>query len=149
MDSRGLRDLLPTTFDGVLYQVGSWFCEVDDIAGTFGELPDCSGVVCFVILLSHSCPRLLIRPFHPCSKDSKVLAQDSVDRPFAYLRRHGTSFLRHCHHDCSNDCHKTATIAIMTSSCRLPMRRQRLPLLRLHADCHRAFWLLECHWNFA
>ena len=39
MDSRGLRDLLPTTFDGVLYQVGSWFCEVDDIAGTFGGCP--------------------------------------------------------------------------------------------------------------
>ena len=33
----------------------------------------------------------------------KVLAQDSVDRPFSYLCRHGTSFLRHCHHDCPND----------------------------------------------
>ena len=44
---------------------------------------------------------------------------------------------------------KTARIAIMTSSCRLPMRLQRLPLFRLHADCHLAFWLLECHWNFA
>ena len=38
-----------------------------------------------------------------CSGASKVLAQDSVDRPFSYLCRHGTSFLRHCHHDCSND----------------------------------------------
>ena len=33
----------------------------------------------------------------------EVLAQDSVDRPFSYLCRHGTSFLRHCHHDCPND----------------------------------------------
>ena len=69
-------------------------------------------------------------------RGSRFWPQDGVDRPFAYLRRHGTSFLRHCHHDCSNDCqedckdchydvfmpiaNETAKIAIITSSCRLP-----------------------------
>ena len=38
-----------------------------------------------------------------CIDTEEVLAQDSVDRPFSYLCRHGTSFLRHCHHDCPND----------------------------------------------
>ena len=82
----------------------------------------------------------------------QVLAQDSVDRPFAYLRRHGTSFLHKIASIRTMSAwlslwsaiyiaimtfaaivNKTARIAIMTPSCRLPP----------------SLLLLECHWNFA